>query len=124
MALEVVEGGGIAKDEVNVEFEEHGDDDQEGGLDGNAESADDEVYSNGFLAGDDVGDFGDVEDDLGGEGVDEGEDNVEEEEHEELAVGKAHAVGNPGTVVVHVQHASLARRAVMASWLERSTSRA
>ena len=45
--------------------------------------------------------------------------HIYEEEEELLAIPKANAVVNPRTVVVHVEHASVARRTVMATlWLE------
>ena len=53
--------------------------------------------------------------DLTGEGEDEGEYDIEEEEHKEFAVAKSDTVGDPGTMVVHIQDATLARRAVMTS---------
>ena len=37
--------------------------------------------------------------------IDAPEGDVEQKENEVLVVGKAHAVGHPGAVVVHAQHA-------------------
>ena len=47
------------------------------------------------------------------QGEDESEDDVEEKEHEKFAVAETDAVGDPGAVVVHVEHAALAGRAVV-----------
>ena len=47
------------------------------------------------------------------------DEDIDEEEDEKFAVPKANAIVDPGAVVIHVQYASIARRAVMASlWLE------
>lgn len=43
----------------------------------------------------------------------EGQNDVEEEEHEELSVCKSHTVRDPGTVMVHIEHATLTGRAVV-----------
>ena len=64
---------------------------------------------------DDGDDLPNEEGKLAGEGEDEGEDDVEKEEHEELSIAETDAVGDPGTVVVHVQYAALAGGAVVTS---------
>ena len=43
--------------------------------------------------------------------------DVEQEQYEEFAVGVAHTIADPRTVMIHVQHASLACRAVVTSKL-------
>jgi hypothetical protein len=105
-----------------VELKEHGDDDEESSLDDGANGADEEVEVEGLSGLHDGDDLLHEEGYFAGEAEDEGGDDVEEEEHEELAVGEAHAVGDPGTMVVHVEHAALAGRAVMAPKSAGSTS--
>ena len=64
---------------------------------------------------DDAYDFLGHADSFADDAKDEREDDIEEKEHEEFTIGKAYTVGDPGTVVVHVEYASLAGRAVVAS---------
>lgn len=94
--------------------EEHGDDDEEGDLDEDTDDLDDEVDVDGLLLLGDGDDLLDEEGDLAAERVDEGENDIEEEEHKELSVAESDAVGDPGAVVVHVEDAALAGGAVVA----------
>ena len=117
LSLQVVKSGGVAQNEFDMEFEKHGDDAEKGDLDEESNHADDGVNAQRLLAGEDLDNFGYFEWQFDSDGEDESQDDVEEEEHEEFPVAEPHAVGNPRTVVVHVQNASLAGRAVMASLL-------
>jgi len=96
-----------------MEAEEDGDDHEEGNLYECAECPEEEAYLEGVVFGQ-SDHVVDQEGRLNGKGEDQGEDDVEQEQHEELAVVEAHAVGDPGTVVVHVEDAALAGGAVVA----------
>jgi hypothetical protein len=95
--------------------EEHTNDDEESDLNEKANGLDDKVDCDALLFVEDGDDFPNEEGNLAGEGEDEGEDDVEKEEHEELSIAETDAVGDPGAVVVHVQYAALAGGAVVTS---------
>ena len=63
--------------------------------------------------------FWDEERDFASQSEDECDYDVEQEQHEEFSVAEPHTVGNPGAVVVHIEHASLASGAVMAPTLSK-----
>ena len=102
LPFEVVQSWGVAEDQFNVKLEKHGDDNKEGNLDNDSDDSDNEVD------GEALGFIGNgynllyEEGDLAAEGVNEGQDDIEEEEHEEFSVTEAHAIGDPGAVVVHI----------------------
>lgn len=98
-----------------MKAEEHTDNDKESYLDEETDSLDDKINSNSLGFVDDGDDLPDVKRNFAGEGKDEGEDDVEKEQHEEFSVAKSYTIGYPGTVVVHVEYAALASRAVVTS---------
>ena len=91
-----------------MEAEEHGNDDEEGSLDGQAKGPNDKAKGDSFLVVDQAHDILDEEWDFNGKRKDEREDNVEEKQHEKFAITEPHAVGDPRAVVIHVQNAPLA----------------
>ena len=98
-----------------MESEEHTDNDKESYLDEKTDSLDDNINSNSLGFVDDGDNLTDIERDFAGEGKDEGEDDVEKEQHEEFSVAESYTIGYPGTMMVHVKYASLACRAVVTS---------
>ncbi len=98
-----------------METEEHSNDYKERSLDSQSNGSNNEANGDRFLVVDQTHDILDEEWDFNGKREDECEDDVEEEQHEKFAITEAHAVGDPGAVVIHVQNAPLARRAVVAS---------
>ena len=96
---------------------EHGDDDKESNLDQDSDDLNDETDVDGLFLVGDSDDFLDDKGNLTAQGIDKGEDDIEEEEHKELSVAKADTVGNPWAVVVHVEHTTLAGRTMMTSIL-------
>ena len=85
-----------------MKLEKHGDDNKEGNLDNDSDDSDDEVNGEalGFIGN--CNNLLNEEGDLAAEGVYEGQDDIEEEEHKEFSVTKAYAIGDPGAVVVHI----------------------
>jgi len=85
-----------------VKFEKHGDDNKEGYLNQDPNDSDDEIDGKalGFIG--DGYNLLDKEGNLAPQGVNQGQDDIEEEEHEEFSVTKAYTVGDPRAVVIHI----------------------
>ena len=115
LTFQVIEGGGVLQDQLDMELKEEGDGEEEYDFKGNTGSTQDKGSRDGFLALEEFDHFGDQEGDFAGEGEDNSQDDVEEEEHEVLTVGEPDAVGDPRAVVVHVENAALAGRTVVAA---------
>ena len=85
-----------------MKLEKHGDDNKEGNLDNDSDDSDDKVDGEalGFIGN--GNNLLDEEGDLATEGVNKGQDDIEEEEHEEFSVTEAHAISDPWAMVVHI----------------------
>ena len=131
--LQVFNGRLVGKGKFDVEFEEHGHQDGNDSIQHEGHLNHDVLYQlllvsilraevicvqrplNAFKPSVGHGDYYKVRDD----------EDVNEEQYEKLAVPESNTVVNPWTVMVHVQHTSVARRAMMASlWLENVTHQA
>ena len=115
LPFQIIQSGRVGQNQFDMEAEEHGNDDEEGSLDGQAKGPNDKAKGDSFLVVDQAHDILDEEWDFNGKRKDEREDNVEEKQHEKFAITEPHAVGDPRAVVIHVQNAPLASRAVVAS---------
>ena len=82
--------------------EEHAYDDEESDLDQQADGLDDEIDGDALFFVDDGDDLPNEKREFAGKREDEGEDDVEKEEHKEFTVAETDAVGDPGAVVVHI----------------------
>ena len=128
--LQVFNGRLVGKGKFDVEFEEHGHQDGNDSIQHEGHLNHDVLYQlllvsilraevicvqrplNAFKPSVGHGDNYKVRDD----------EDVNEEQYEKLAVPESNTVINPRTVMVHVEHTSVARRAMMASlWLENVT---
>lgn len=115
LPLQVVECGAVLKHQLDVELEEQPDHDHEAHQHDVPGDAHDGVHLEQVRGrSDGLRDLVDQQRSHEAQGHEHREDHVEEEEQEELAVPVAHAVGDPGAVVVHVEHALLAGGAVVA----------
>lgn len=103
-----------------MEPEKHGDDDKEGSLDEQSDSSYDEGDSNRLFVIYQAHDILDEERNFNGKRKYESQYDIEKEEHEKFTVAESHAICDPGTVVVHIQYASLTSRAVVTSKLHLS----
>lgn len=101
-----------------MELEEHDDDDEEGDLQDHCDCSYDDVGVE--AAGlDQLDVLVDEQRQAEADGHQQRQNDVEQEQDEEFAVGVPDAVANPGAVVVHVEYAPLAGPAVVApslSW--------
>lgn len=91
-----------------MELKEHGYDHEKCCLDESSEGPNDEIDRQGLFA---INKFDHLlyeQWDFTGQTEDERENDIEEEKHKKFAISKAHTVGNPGTVVIHVENAPLA----------------
>lgn len=85
-----------------MEFEKHRNDTEKGDLDKKTNNPNDGMNAQWLLLGENLYHLGDLQWQFDSNCEDEGENDVEEEEHEEFSVAKSHAVGDPRAVVIHV----------------------
>lgn len=115
LPLQVVQSRGVAQYQLHMEFEEHRYDDEEGSFDQDCDRADYEGDRYGFGLAHNLRYLTDEERDFAGKREDKGDNDVEEEQHKELAIGKTNTISDPGTMVIHIEDATLAGRAMVAS---------
>lgn len=85
-----------------MEFEEHRDDYKESSLDQDCDCTYNEANRYGLGLADDFRYFSNKERDFAGEGEDESNDDIEDEEHKVLSVRKTYAISYPRAVVIHI----------------------
>ena len=98
-----------------MKTEEHAYNDKESNLNEESDSLNNEINSNALLLIDDGDYLSNEEWQFAGDSKDKSQDDVKKEEHEELTVAETYTVGDPRTVMIHIEYASLTCRAVVTS---------